>query len=236
MRAVMETGEPTVVETVVESRAGPIGPLQRQPETELKRYAEIAAHDLREPVLAIGMFVEQLAARLERGRDERNAGLVDLIRRADARGKTLIDGILEHARYGVVAESEPVDTDVIVSDVLDSLSAALDAAGASVEVGELPSLEGNAAQLSRVFQNLVANSLKFSSAEPRRVSIAAERADGFWVFTVADNEGCGIGLAVCRKIVEAHGGAISAAPAPGGGTCIRFSLPAADAPAPSGGV
>jgi signal transduction histidine kinase len=101
-----------------------------------------------------------------------------------------------------------------------------------------------------VLQNLVANSLKFRSAEPPRVTIAAERADGFWLLEVADNgvgippelaedvfamfkrghgderEGCGIGLAVCRKIVEAHGGAIAAEPGPDGGTTVRFSLPA----------
>jgi signal transduction histidine kinase len=272
-----ETGMPAVGESVVTSRAEPIGLLsgvfvhraiplgpdgvmnmlsditsQRRLETELERFAAVAAHDLREPVLAMGLFTEQLAAGLERGRDERNEGLVDLLRRAAARATSLVDGILEHARCGTAIEFETVDTAVIVSDVLDSLSGAVLATGASVDVGKLPTIEGSPAQLSRVFQNLIANSLKFRSTAPPRVTVAAERSDAFWLFTVADNgigippelgndafamfkrgrvddgEGCGIGLAVCRKIVEAHGGAIVAAPAPGGGTSIRFSLPAVD--------
>jgi light-regulated signal transduction histidine kinase (bacteriophytochrome) len=143
-----------------------------------------------------------------------------------------------------------VDMAVLVADVLDSLSAALLNAGASVAVGELPTIRGNPGHLSRVLQNLIANSVKFRSDKPARVTINAERADGFWLFNVDDNgvgipaelgddvfamfkrahgdeiDGCGIGLAVCRKIVEAHGGAIDAAPAPGGGTAVRFSLPA----------
>jgi light-regulated signal transduction histidine kinase (bacteriophytochrome) len=280
MRAVVETSTPAVVETVVD-RPGPIAPLagvfvhraipfgpdavmnlitdittQRRLESELERYAQVAAHDLREPLMAIGLFVEQLAAGLERGRDERNERLVELLRRTDARAKLLVDGVLEYARYGTAVEFEKVDLDVLVADVLDSLSAAILDTGASVNVGKLPTIEGNSAQLSRVFQNLTANSLKFRSTEPPRVTIAAEHRDGFWLFTVDDNgvgiapelgddafamfkrahgddsEGCGIGLAVCRKIVETHGGAIVAAPAPGGGTSIRFSLPAVVATVP----
>jgi signal transduction histidine kinase len=280
MRAVVETGTPAVLETAVD-RPGPIAPLagvfvhraipfgpdavmnlitditsQRRLESELERYAQVAAHDLREPLMAIGLFVEQLAAGLERGRDERNERLVELLRRTDARAKLLVDGVLEYARYGTAVEFEKVDMDVLVADVLDSLSAAILDTGASVNVGKLPTIEGNSAQLSRVFQNLIANSLKFRSTEPPRVTIAAEHRDGFWLFTVDDNgvgippelgddafamfkrahgddsEGCGIGLAVCRKIVETHGGAIVAARAPGGGTSIRFSLPAVVATVP----
>jgi signal transduction histidine kinase len=281
MRSVLKTGRPEVVEVSVASGEGPIGRVRgvflhraipfgadgvlnlvtdvtehRRMVDELRNYANAAAHDLREPLLAIGLFVEQLAAGLERGRDERNMGLVELLRRTDARAKSLVDGILEYARYGTALEFETVDMAVLVADVLDSLSAALLETGATVDVGNLPTIEGNSAQLSRVLQNLLANSLKFRSTEPPRVMVAAEHADGFWLFTVEDNgqgippelgddafamfkrahgddsEGCGIGLAVCRKIVEAHGGAIIAAPAPGGGTTIRFSLPAVVATVP----
>jgi signal transduction histidine kinase len=265
---VVEASRQTVVEAepiprragVFVYRAIPFGPdavmnlltditAQRQLETELERYAKVAAHDLREPLMAIGLFVEQLAAGLERGRDERNERLVELLRRTDARAKLLVDGILEYARYGTGVEFERIEMNVLVADVLDSLAAALLEASASIEVGDLPVVYGDPAQVSRVLQNLIANSLKFRSIEPPRVTIAAERGDGFSLFTVEDNgvgiplelvddafamfkrahgddyDGCGIGLAVCRKIVEAHGGAIVAAPASAGGTKIRFSLP-----------
>lgn len=276
MRGVVETGTPATVETEIESRAGPIAPMagvfvhravpfgpdavmnlitditaQRRLEAELERYAKVAAHDLREPLLAIGLFVEQLAARLDRGRDEGNERLVELLRRTDARAKTLVDGILEYARYGTSVDLQTVDMAVLVRDVLDSLSAGLEDAGASVDVAPLPTVRGNPAQLGRVLQNLIANSLKFRSDEPPLVRIAAERRDGGWLFCVDDNgvgippelgdevfamfkrahgddhDGCGIGLAVCRKIIEAHGGAIVAVPRYGGGTSMRFSLPAA---------
>ena len=159
MRGVVETGTPAVVETVVESRAGPIarvagvfvhraipfGPdavmnlitditAQRRLETELERYAKVAAHDLREPLMAIGLFVEQLAAGLERGRDERNERLLELLRRTNARARMLVDGIMEYARHGTAMELEEVDMAVLVADVLDSLSAALMDADASVDV------------------------------------------------------------------------------------------------------
>ena len=153
-------------------------------------------------------------------------------------------------------EFQTLEMDVLVADVLNSLSAALHDAGASVDVAALPTIDGNAVQLSRVLQNLIANSVKFRSDEPARVTIAAEPGDGFWLFSVDDNgigippelgddafamfkrahgedyDGCGIGLAVCRKIIEAHGGAIVAAPRLGGGTSIRFSLPSVAAKVP----
>ena len=276
MREVLETGTPSVVEAAVESSAGPIarmagvfvhravpfGPdgvmnlitdvtAERRLEAELERYAKVAAHDLREPLLAMGLFVEQLAGRLDRGRDEGNERLVELLRRTGARAKMLVDGILEYARHGTAATFEEVDMAALVADVVESLSAGLRDAGASVDVAELPTVRGDPAQLSRVVQNLIANSVKFRADAPPRVTIEAEQADGFWVFRVDDNgigipaelgddvfamfkrahgddyAGCGIGLAVCRKIVEAHGGAIAAGPAPGGGTRMRFSLPRA---------
>ena len=275
MREVVETGVPAVEETTIESREGPIGRMagvfihraipfgadavmnivtditaQRRLETELERYAKVAAHDLREPLLAIALFVEQLGRGLDGGRDERNEQLVADLRQTGARARTLVDGILEYARHGTDVPFEPVDMDAVTAEVLGSLASALESAGASVAVGDLPTVRGNRAQLGRVLQNLVANSLKFRAEAAPSVSIDAERADGFWLFSVSDNgigippelgdeafamfkrahgeeiEGSGIGLAVCRKVVEAHGGAITAAPGAAGGTVVRFTLPA----------
>jgi signal transduction histidine kinase len=270
---VVETGVPAVVESVVD-RAAPIGRLsgsfihravpfgpdgvmnllsditsQRRSEAELERYAQIAAHDLREPLMAVGLFVEQLASGLDRGDVERNEQLVALLRRTVARATSLVDGILEYARCGTAVEFDQVDMALVVAGVLSSLSARAVSTGATFEVGELPTIRGNGPQLGRVIQNLVANSLKYRSEEPPHVKVSAERTGGFWVFTVEDNgvgmppalgddafamfkragtdddASCGIGLAVCRRIIEAHGGVIVAEPAAARGTAIRFSLP-----------
>jgi signal transduction histidine kinase len=273
MRGVVETGTPAVVETTVESTVAPIASMtgvflhralplgrdavlnivtdvtaERRLEAELERFAKVAAHDLREPLTAMGLFIGQLAHRLERGRDQTNEELVDLLRRTDARARSLVDGILEYARHDTIAKrDEEVDLAALAAEVVDSLAAALERSGGAVEIGPLPVVRGSRAQLGRVLQNLVANSLKFRSDAPPRVAIGAERVDGYWVVGVRDNgvgipeelgdqaftmfqrahgddvEGSGIGLAVCRKIVEAHGGAIAAGRAEGGGTVMRFT-------------
>jgi len=222
---------------------------QRRSEAELERYAQVAAHDLREPVMALGLFVEQLASGLDRGPVERNEELIAQLRRAIARAKALVDGILEYARCGTSMEFEQVDMGQVVANVLSTLSARAAETGTTFEVGDLPTIRGNGTQLGRVMQNLVANSIKYRSDEPPHVKVSAEREDGFWVFTVEDNGvgmppalgddafamftragadddvSCGIGLAVCRRIIEAHGGVIVAEPAPARGTAMRFSLP-----------
>jgi light-regulated signal transduction histidine kinase (bacteriophytochrome) len=222
---------------------------QRRMEDELREYAKVAAHDLREPIMAAGFFVRLLDRRLSEGRTPQNEELLERVRQTHARARSLIDGILEYARSGTSLAKDPVDTGALVADVASSLTNAIEQLHGRLEIAELPVVLGDRAQLGRVFQNLVANGLKFHSDEPPRVVVSAERRDAAWLFSVRDNgvgvppdlgdeifsmfkrahgddyEGCGIGLAVCRKIVEAHGGAIAAAPAPGGGTSVRFSLP-----------
>jgi signal transduction histidine kinase len=275
MRGVLETGRPAVVEVVSASGDGPIGRVrgvfvhraipfgadgvlnlvtdvteQRRMEEELRNYAKVAAHDLREPLMAAGFFVQQLDRRLADGRTPANEELLDRVQRTHARARSLIDGILEYARSGTTLALEPVDTAALVADVAASLTNAIEELGAEVEIGSLPSVRGDRAQLGRVFQNLIANGLKFHSAASPRVAVFAERRDAAWLFSVRDNgvgvppglgeelfamfkrahgdeiAGCGIGLAVCRKIVEAHGGTIWTEPADGAGTVMRFTMPA----------
>ena len=159
---------------------------QRRLET-VERYAKVAAHDLREPLQATAMFVEQLAARLEHARDEDNERLVDLLRRANARARTPGTASSNTPATGPRWSFKRSIWTCSSRTSCSSPSAALHDAGASVDVAPLPTIDGNVAQLSRVLQNLIANSVKFRSDEPARVTIAAEPGDGFWLFSVDDN-------------------------------------------------
>jgi PAS domain S-box-containing protein len=220
----------------------------RRSHAELERFADVAAHDLREPLLAIG----QLAGLLARDAAGRDAEIAARLSDAAAHGLRLVDGLRDLARVGRGEPArEPVDLDAVAREVLVSLGPHVDEAHARVELGPLPTVAGEGAELARVLQNLLGNALKFAGGggEPV-VGVDAERADAAWVVSVRDNgpgvpeaarerifdlfarahadddvEGTGLGLAVCRKVVERHGGRIWVEPALGGGSAFRFTLP-----------
>jgi signal transduction histidine kinase len=173
--------------------------------------------------------------------------VLDLMRASTERARGLIDGVLAYARAGEL-EAEPVDLGTLMGEVAADLRPRLEEAGATLEVGELPEVRGDARQLRRLLQNLVGNAVKFRGAQAPRVTVAAREGSDGWVVTVADNgvgvapddagrifgmfarasrdhDGTGIGLAVCRRVVEAHGGRIWVEPAEGGGSAFRFTLP-----------
>ena len=135
-----------------------------------------------------------------------------------------------------------------MTEVAEDLRGRLDEAGTTLEVGELPQVQGDPRQLRRVLQNLLANAVKFRGEAPLRVEVSSVRDSQEWVVTMRDNgvgvdpaqasgifsmfsrandqvDGAGIGLAVCRRIIEAHGGRIWLEPADGGGSAFRFTLP-----------
>jgi signal transduction histidine kinase len=218
---------------------------ERRMEAELRSYADMVAHDLREPVTGIA----HLVTLLERRADEPpSPDVLALMRASTERARELIDGVLTYARAGELRR-EPVALVAVMGDVAADLQLALAAAGAELVVGELPQVEGDARQLRRLLQNLVGNAVKFRGHAPPRVEVSALRDAEEWVVTVRDHgpgvdpdhasrifgmfcrlngetEGTGIGLAVCRRVVEAHGGRIWVEPADGGGSAFRFTLPA----------
>jgi PAS domain S-box-containing protein len=218
---------------------------------DLDRFAAVVSHDLQSPMRVIAGCARILERRAgeELGDEERE--LVEHIVGGVHRMTALLDGIREWSR--VRGESTPVgevDCGAVVDGVLSSLAADLEAAGATVRVGPLPVLTAHPAALAQLFQNLIANAVKFRGDAAPEIAIAAEEVDGGWTFTVADNgigvepeyaervfefgrrlhgaeqfPGTGIGLTVCKTVVERHGGRIWVEPAPGGGSRFRFTLP-----------
>jgi light-regulated signal transduction histidine kinase (bacteriophytochrome) len=168
----------------------------------------------------------------------------------------LINDLLAFSRVGRMGrESELVDADDLVAAAAANLASGIEETGAEIEVtGDLPVVSGERSLLVLVFQNLIGNGIKFRGEEPPRVRLSVERDDGFWRFTVADNgigidpeygerifvifqrlhtkeayTGTGIGLAMCRKVIEHHGGRIWLEPSDNGaGATFRFTLPVAD--------
>jgi signal transduction histidine kinase len=219
---------------------------ERRREHELREFAAVAAHDLREPLVGVHVMAGVLARRPGLGEQERE--MVSLVDDGIVRARGLIDGILEYATaHGDEAWSQ-VDTSQVVADVLDALSTQIDSTAGRVTVGDLPVLTASRAGLSRVFQNLIANALKFHDADPV-IAVSATHDGDAWAFAIRDNgvglpadraifemftrgggdhEGSGIGLATCRRIVESHGGRIWAEPTPGGGSTFTFTIPQAD--------
>jgi signal transduction histidine kinase len=217
---------------------------QRRMEAELRGFADMVAHDLREPVTGIAHLVTLLERKADRPPDP---AVLDLLRASTERARGLIDGVLAYARAGELRLA-PVDLGTLVDEVAADLRPRLEEAGAALEAGPLPEVRGDAGQLRRLLQNLVANAVKFRGAEPPRIAVSADRGAERWTVTVADNgvgvaeadagrifgmfarasrdhDGTGIGLAVARRVVEAHGGRIWVEPAPGGGSAFRFTLP-----------
>ena len=216
---------------------------QRRMEAELRSYADVVAHDLSEPIAGIAMLVGLLE---RRATEPPPAGVLQQLRTSTERARDLIDGVLVYARAGELS-TERVALGGLVADVADDLRSSFERAGATLEVGELPEVEGDPRQLRRVLQNLLGNAVKYRGEAPLRIEMSALRDSREWVVSVRDNglgvdpdeatrifgmfsrasddiDGVGIGLAVCRRIVEAHGGRIWVESA-GAGSAFRFTLP-----------
>ena len=217
---------------------------QRRMEAELASYANVVAHDLSEPVSGIAMLVGLLERHPEQPPPP---AVLRQLHEGSEHARDLIDGVLVYARAGELSV-EPVALGDLVSAVAADLAPRVEQAGATLEIGPLPEVEGDPRQLRRVLQNLLANALKFRADAPPRIEVSAVRDSQEWVVTVRDNgrgvppdqagrifgmfaradqqiDGAGIGLAVCRRIVDAHGGRIWVEAAPGGGSAFRFTLP-----------
>ncbi|WP_207591734.1 MEDS domain-containing protein [Halomontanus rarus] len=219
----------------------------------LKRFAYIASHDLQEPLRMISSYLQLLENRYADDLDDDAREYIDFAVDGSDRMREMVDGLLEYSRIDMQdADFEPVDCDAVLDDVVADLQLQIDESDAAVVVDELPTVAGDANQLEQLFSNLVSNAIKYSGEEPPRVEVAADRQGDRAVFSVADNgigieseyvdqifevftrlhsndeyRGTGIGLALCRKIVNHHGGDIWVDSELGEGTTFHFTLPRA---------
>jgi len=222
---------------------------------ELAQFAYVASHDLSEPLRMVSSYLQLLRRRYHGRLDEDADEFIDFAVDGANRMRSMIEDLLAYSRAGHTAEPAPVESGQVMADVLSSLAAAIADARAQVKVGNLPTVEGDRGALAQLFQNLVANALKFRRGPGASVWIAAEEGPGAtWTFEIADDgigiepahrdrvfkmfqrlhereayEGTGIGLAICRRIVERHHGQIWVEDREGGGTVFRFTLPAVPA-------
>jgi signal transduction histidine kinase len=227
----------------------------------LHEFAFVASHDLQEPLRKILSFGERLETSAGAMLEGKPHIYLERMLNAAGRMRTLINDLLSYSQ--VAASAEPfvaVDLAAIARGVVADLETAIADAGARVDVGALPVVDADAPQMRQLLQNLLGNALKFRrKEEPAVIRLASSAApDGMWTITVADNgigfketqgeqifrmferlhtrtqyEGSGIGLAICRRIVERHGGTIAATSRTGQGTTFAVTLPATQAHAES---
>jgi signal transduction histidine kinase len=235
----------------------------RRSNAELEQFAYVASHDLQEPLRKVASFCRLLEKRAAASLDDRARQYIDYAVDGATRMQVLIDDLLTFSRVGRVHDKwKPVGLDRTLDRALADLALVVEESGAVVvREGPLPEVTGDATALSMVWQNLIGNAVKFRRPDvPCRITVGCVREGEDWHFLVADNgigiapesaqkvfvifqrlhgrdayEGTGIGLALCRKIVEFHGGRIWLDEEPSEGTRIRFTLPVApDAPAHAG--
>ena len=220
---------------------------------DLQQFAYVASHDLQEPLRVMNGYLDLMRNSLEEGDTADVLSMLDRVRRSTGRMDALIQDLLEYAR--VDAQPEPfreTDLNEVLGFALGNLEVTIKENDVKIEQDPLPTVTGDQSQLLQLFQNLVANGIKFRADDPCVVRITARTENEHHEISVQDNgigiapdhidriftiferlnpadryPGSGIGLSVCKKIVERHGGTIWADSTPGGGTTMRFTLPAA---------
>jgi signal transduction histidine kinase len=222
---------------------------------DLEQFAYVASHDLQEPLRMVSSYAQLLQKRYQGKLDERADTYIHYAVDGANRMQALIQDLLRYSRAGSrQAPLVPVDAGTVVAEVLNSLELAVQEVGADIQIGALPTVLADRVQLSQVFQNLIGNALKFRrEGVQHTVRVSAEREGALWRFAVADNgigiapeyferifvifqrlhtreqfAGSGIGLAICQRIVERHGGRIWVTSTPDIGTTFYFTLHAAE--------
>ena len=218
---------------------------------DLEQFAYVASHDLQEPLRMVAIFTQMLAERLQEKLDEETGRYMGFVVEGATRMQAMIEDLLSFSRLGR-GGIQPVATDCeeVLRRALGNLAGAIEQSGAVVDCETLPVVMADPGLLLQLFQNLVGNAIKFRSTEPPRIKVSAGEQGNEWVFAVRDNgigispeyaenifvifrrlhtrqeyPGNGLGLAICKKVVEQHGGRIWVESELGQGSIFKFSLP-----------
>lgn len=222
---------------------------------ELEQFAYVASHDLQEPLRMVAAYTQLLAERYKGKLDATADKYMNYAVDGALRMQSLVRDLLAFSRVGRNGrEPQALDLNGVLQLVLSNLQTLVRETNAEVRHEHLPEVVVDATQIIQLFQNLIANALKFRANAAPRVSITAEQRESEWVFSVTDNgigiaaedaenifvifkrlhtqaeyPGSGIGLAICKKIVEQHGGRIWVESRPGAGSTFKFTLPISSA-------
>ncbi|MCU4799205.1 PAS domain S-box protein [Halobacteria archaeon HArc-gm2] len=221
----------------------------------LEQFAYAASHDLQEPLRMVSSYLQLIETRYGDELDADGEEFLEYAVDGADRMRDMIDGLLQYSRVETQGDPfEPVALNDVLDVVYDDLQVRIEESDANVETTSLPRVMGDPSQLRQVFQNLLSNAIEYSGDEPPRIEVSAERDGSDWVVSVRDrgvgidpddadrifevfqrlhtheeHAGTGIGLALCQRIVERHGGEIWVDAAPGDGATFSFTLPAMDA-------
>jgi PAS domain S-box-containing protein len=222
-----------------------------QSNAELQQFAYVAAHDLREPLRTIRSYLGMIKNKIVTNTDEDTRENVNFILDAAERMQMLISDLLSYARVDTQGkEFAPVDCGVVVENVATHLQAAIKESRGQVTFNQLPTVMADESQLFQVISNLIGNAIKFKGKHPPKVHVEAHQSGDEWIISVRDNgigfdmtyaerifqmfqrlhsvaeyKGTGIGLAICKKIIERHGGRIWVESEPNKGSTFHFSIP-----------
>jgi signal transduction histidine kinase len=224
----------------------------RRTNAELEQYTYIASHDLQEPARTMALYSQLLTRKHSAELSREAEQLVEMIEKNARRLLSIVDALLSYSRLVADAErfTSPVSLTEVVAEAVANCQSAIAETSAEIHYGELPTVHGFRGELVQVFQNLFSNALKYRNLhDPPRIVVEAVVTGGCWQFSVRDNgigldmqyaerifrlfqrlhgrdvPGTGMGLAICKRIVEDHGGTIWVESVPGQGATFKFTLP-----------
>jgi signal transduction histidine kinase len=252
-RALKEQFERKLRRQMEEDLAKKVDELARS-NADLEQFAYVASHDLQEPLRMVSAYTQLLGERYRGKLDENADKFIGYAVEGAQRMQVLIQDLLAFSRVGRKEGTlSIIDCNDVMKEVKQTLTTALQESGAVITYAALPSVWADRTQVAQVLQNLVGNAIKFRGKEAPAISITAEKSDTFWQFSVSDNgigiaaeyvssifvvfqrlharteyPGNGIGLAICKKIVERYGGKIWVESQSGAGSTFKFTLPIPD--------